>query len=104
MMGWSWVFDCRDLKMKHTLQLDIAVALSRLISTKYADRLQMIIILNPTPGVDALVKHVLPLFRPESLQYLRKLKGSPLEIYVALQREGMEEAGIQAIMDQLRIM
>ena len=29
MMGWSWVFDCRDLKMKHTLQLDIAVALSR---------------------------------------------------------------------------
>lgn len=102
MIGWSWIFDCRDLKMKHTLQLDIAVALSRLISGKYAERLQMIIILNPTAGVDTIVKHVLPLFRPESLQYLRKLKGSALEIYMALKGEGMEEVGIQSIMDQLR--
>jgi len=102
MIGWSWIFDCRDLKMKHTLQLDIAVALSRLISGKYAERLQMIIILNPTAGVDTIVKHVLPLFRPESLQYMRKLKGSALEIYMALKSEGMEEAGIQSIMDQLR--
>lgn len=102
LIGWSWVFDCRDLKMKHTMQLDIAITLSRLISSKYADRLQMIIILNPTPGVDAIIKHVLPLFRSESLQYLRKMKGSALEIYMALQREQMEEAGIQAIMDQLR--
>lgn len=103
MVPWTWVFDCRGLKTKHTLQIELAIALCRLIQDKYCENLQMIYILNPTTGVDTLLTHILPIFKKESLQYLRKLKGSALEIYMELKKDNMEETGIQAIMDKLRI-
>lgn len=103
MVSWAWVFDCRGLKTKHTLQLELAITLSRLIQEKYVDNLQMIYVLNPTMGVDTLITHIMPIFKKDSLQYLRRLKGSPLEIYMELKRDNMEETGIQAIMDKLRI-
>lgn len=103
MVPWTWVFDCRGLKTKHTLQLELAVTLSRLIQDKYVGNLQMIYILNPTIGVDTLITHIMPIFKMGSLQYLRRLKGSPLEIYMELKKDSMEETGIQAIMDKLRI-
>lgn len=100
--SWTWIFDCRDLKTIHTLQFDVAVTLCKMIRDKFSDKLQRLIIVNPTPGIDTMVKHVLPLFSKDSLQYLRKFKGSHLEIYLALQKEGMEEASCQAIIQQLR--
>ena len=103
MLPWTWVFDCRGLKTKHTLQIDLAITLSRMIQEKYSENLQMIYILNPTMGVDTLLTHIMPIFKRDSLQYLRKLKGSPLEIYMELKKDNMEEPGIQAIMDKLRI-
>jgi hypothetical protein len=103
LVPWTWVFDCRGLKTKHTLQLDLAVTLSRLIQDKYAENLQMIYILNPTVGVDTLITHIMPIFKKDALLYLRRLKGSALEIYMDLRKDNMEEAGVQAIMDKLRI-
>ena len=103
MLPWTWVFDCRGLKTKHTLQIDLSITLSRMIQDKYSENLQMIYILNPTIGVDTLLTHIMPIFKRDSLQYLRKLKGSPLEIYMELKKDNMEEPGIQAIMDKLRI-
>ncbi len=71
--------------------------------SSHPENLQMIYVLNPTVGVDTLLTNILPIFKKESLQYLRKLKGSPLEIYMELKKDNMEETGIQAIMDKLRI-
>ena len=102
MLPWTWVFDCRGLKTKHTLQLDLAITLSRMIQDKYATNLQMIYILNPTAGVDAIIKHIMPIFKSGALLYLRRLKGSPLETYMELKKDNMEEGGIQVIMDRLR--
>lgn len=103
MVPWTWVFDCRGLKTKHTLQLELAVTLSRLIQDKYVENMQMIYILNPTTAVDTLVTHILPILRRDAAQYLRRLKGSPLEIYMELKKDNMEELGIQEIMNRLRI-
>jgi hypothetical protein len=103
LVPWTWVFDCRGIKTKHTLQIDLAINITRLIQDKYSENLQKIYILNPTQGVDILLTNILPFFRPDALTYLSKLKGSPLEIYMELKKQNMEEAGIQAIMDKLRI-
>lgn len=99
---WTWVFDCRGLKTKHTLQFDLAVTLGRLIQDKYAENLQMIYILYPTVGLDALVTYIIPFLKGSSLQYLRKLKGSPIEMYMELKKDAMEDAGIQAILQRLQ--
>lgn len=99
---WTWIFDCKDLKTKHAVQFNVAITLCKLIRDTYSENLQRIIIVNPTPAIDALIKHVLPIFDKESLQYMRKFKGSPLEIYMALKNETIEDEGCKAIMDQLR--
>jgi hypothetical protein len=99
---WTWIFDCRELKMKHVVQFDVATTLCKMIRDHFSDYLQRIIIVNPTPGIDTLVKHVLPIFSKDALQFLRKYKGSPLEILLELQKEGIEEDACKAIIQQLR--
>jgi hypothetical protein len=100
--SWLWVFDCRDLKMKHTVQIDVAVNLSTTIRDKYSHNLQRIILLNPTKSIDMLIKHILPIFNPDAINYLRKYKGSPLEIYLSLKNEGIEESCVNSIIGKIR--
>ena len=101
-MPWTWVFDCNDLKMKHTVHLDVAMTLGKLLRDKYAESLFMILIINPTSGIDTIITRILPILSSDAMKYTRKCKGSPLEIYCALQKEGIEEEGLMAIMGEIR--
>jgi hypothetical protein len=44
---WVWVFDSTDFNMKHFLQISVGIELAKLISTKFSNNLQKIIIINP---------------------------------------------------------
>ena len=37
---WVWVFDSLDFGLKHFLQIEVAVELAKLISTKFSDNLK----------------------------------------------------------------
>lgn len=99
---WSWIIDCRDMKMKHALQIDVAVKLSKLLSTTYSDKLQMLYVVNPTAAIDTIITHILPLLQRDSIKYLRKIYGSPLDAFGALKREGIEDEGISVIIGEMR--
>lgn len=99
---WTYVFDCNNLQLKHTMQFDLALTIGRLIREKYAEPLQMIFIINPTLGVDTLISRIVPIISPDSHKYIRKIKGSVLELYAAFKKEGIEEEGIHAIMSKIR--
>jgi len=44
---WVWVFDSTDFNMKHFLQIEVGIELAKLISSKFSNNLQKIIIINP---------------------------------------------------------
>jgi len=44
---WVWVFDSTDFNMKHFLQISVGIELAKLISTKFSNNLNKIIIINP---------------------------------------------------------
>lgn len=100
--AWTWVFDCYGISLKHTMQLDVAVALSNLVKAKYHNDLQRIVIINPTGGVETLIKHVLPIFSPDSLQYLTRCKGGILEVYEGLKTTGFEDAVVGSLITVIR--
>ena len=100
--AWTWVFDCKDIAMKHTMQLDVAIAIANLIKKKYRDFLQRIVVINPTSGVDTVIKHVLPIFSPDSLQYLSRVKGGLLEIYMGLKGLNIEEDNMAALIGAMK--
>jgi hypothetical protein len=70
---WIWIFDADGFSMKHMMEFDVATSLARLISTKYSERLQKIIIKNPAP----IVELVIMVIRPFLNKKLRTLISSP---------------------------
>ena len=44
---WSWIFDGTEFGLKHLFQVEVAIELAKLISSKFSEKLQKIIIINP---------------------------------------------------------
>jgi hypothetical protein len=44
---WVWIFDSKDFGLRHFMQIQVGIGLAKLISTKYGDNLNKIIIINP---------------------------------------------------------
>lgn len=43
---WVWIFDSLGFGLKHSLQTDVAIGLAKLISSKFSQNLEKIIIIN----------------------------------------------------------
>ena len=43
---WIWIFDGTEFGVKHVLQIEVAIELAKLISSKFSDKLEKIIIIN----------------------------------------------------------
>ena len=57
---WVWVFDSNDFGLKHFLEMQVAIELSKLISSKFSKNLKKIIIINPTFYVSSTYKIIRP--------------------------------------------
>lgn len=57
---WFWIFDANEFYLKHFLQIDVAIQLAKLITSKFSDNLQKIIIINPTFYVSAIYNIIKP--------------------------------------------
>ncbi len=57
---WIWIFDSKDFGFKHFIQTDVGIELAKLISSKFSDNLEKIIIINPTLYISATYKILHP--------------------------------------------
>jgi hypothetical protein len=57
---WIWIFDGTGFNLKHFLQIDVAIELAKLITTKFSDNLKKIIIINPTLYISSIYNIITP--------------------------------------------
>ena len=57
---WIWDFDGTDFGLKHFLQIEVAKELSKLISHKFSNNLEKIIIINPSSYVSPIYNIIKP--------------------------------------------
>lgn len=57
---WVWVFDAEDFSFEHMLEVDVAISLAKLISSKYSKTLKKILIVNPSFMVQIMLTIVTP--------------------------------------------
>lgn len=58
--AWTWIFDGDGLGLKHVLEIDVGIALAKLISTKHSHNLETIHIINPSWYSRLILRLVLP--------------------------------------------
>jgi len=57
---WVWVFDGFEFDFKHFSQIQVAIELAKLISTKFSHNLKKIIIINPTLYISSIYNIITP--------------------------------------------
>ena len=57
---WIWVLDVMGFGFNHFLQIEVAKELSKLISSKFSENLEKILIINPSSYVSAVYAIVKP--------------------------------------------
>jgi hypothetical protein len=57
---WIWVFDGIGFGLKHLLQIEVAIELSKLISSKFSKNLEKIIIINPSGYISSIYNIIRP--------------------------------------------
>lgn len=66
---WTWTFDCDGFGLKHSLHVDVALGLARLIHDKYSHNLRKIIIENGNVYIWAIYKMVSPFFKKGVIEW-----------------------------------
>lgn len=71
---WIWVFDCSKFTAKHLLEVNVAIQLAKLISSKFSSSLDSIIIINPTWHILVVMRIVNP-FLNSHMKSIIKISG-----------------------------
>lgn len=58
--NWIWIFDGTNYGLHHFLQIELAIDLAKLITSKFSDNLNKIIIINPTIYIRSIYNVVKP--------------------------------------------
>jgi len=57
---WIWVFDSLGFGLKHSLQTDVAIGLAKLISSKFSQNLEKIVIIHSNTYISWIYKMISP--------------------------------------------
>ena len=57
---WIWIFDSEGFGVRHAMQINVAIELAHLISTKFSKNLNKVIILHPTFYITMIHKIITP--------------------------------------------
>lgn len=67
---WVWIFDGIGFNLKHFLQLEVAIELAKLITTKFSHNLKKIIIINPTLYISCIHTIIKPFLNKKILSII----------------------------------
>ena len=70
---WVWVFDAEGFSFEHMLEVDVAISLAKLISSKYSQTLKKIMIINPSFMVQIMITIVTPFLNKHIRSLIVKL-------------------------------
>lgn len=70
---WVWVFDAEDFSFEHMLEVDVAISLAKLISSKYSQTLKKIMVVNPSFMVQIMLTIVTPFLNKHIRSLIVKL-------------------------------
>jgi hypothetical protein len=59
-ISWIWIFDSIDFNINHFLQIDVCIQLAQLISRKFSNNLEKIIIINPSNYISITYEIIKP--------------------------------------------
>lgn len=59
---WAFIFDCKGFSSRQLLEFNTGIALIKLITSKYSDTLERIIIINKNVYLNALLNLLSPFF------------------------------------------
>lgn len=76
--NWVWIFDADGFSIKHMMEVEVATSLARLISSKYSERLQKIVITNPSPIIELIIIVVLPFLNSKLRGLVQRSTMNPL--------------------------
>lgn len=80
---WVWIFDSDGFDLKHALEVQTGIGISKLITTnKYGHNLQEIKIINPTWHIKTMIKALWPFLNQATKDKIKILKDryySPIE-------------------------
>jgi hypothetical protein len=57
---WIWIFDGTEFGVKHFFQIEVAIELAKLISSKFSEKLQKITIINPNFYIKSIYNIIYP--------------------------------------------
>jgi hypothetical protein len=57
---WIWIFDGTEFNLKHFFQIEVAIELAKLISSKFSEKLEKIIIINPNFYIKSVYNIIYP--------------------------------------------
>jgi hypothetical protein len=79
---WIWIFDSDGFDLKHAVEVQTGIGISKLITTKYGNNLQEIKIINPTWHIKTMIKALWPFLNEVTKDKIKILKDryySPIE-------------------------
>ena len=57
---WAWIFDCKGFNTKHLLEINVGIDLAKLITNKYSDSLEKILIINKNIYINTIIGLIYP--------------------------------------------
>jgi len=82
---WIWVFDGIGFGLEHFLQIQVAIEISKLISTKFSKNLKKIIIINPSGYISSIYNIIKPFLNnniKSVIEFSSKIKSINDFIYI----------------------
>ena len=94
---WIWVFDCGGMTMKHCNSMNFMVALAKILAAEHEDKLKKMIILRPNTWMKTTIKLLKGMIKTGLLGKIHLVEGGSVELYMALEREGISGKPLQWI-------
>ena len=57
---WAWIFDCKGFSTKHLLEIKVGIELAKLITNKYSNSLEQIVIINKNIYINTIIALIYP--------------------------------------------
>jgi len=94
---WIWVFDCANMQMKHSSSLNYTRRLAQILANEHENYLQAIWIIRPNTWIKTVLKFLKTLFKTALLNKVILMEGEKLELYVNLEKKGINGKPLQWI-------
>lgn len=94
---WIWIFDCGAMQLKHSSSLTYTQKLAKILASEHEPFLKGIWIIRPNSWIKTVIKFLKTLFKTDLLNKVQIMEGEKLELYISLEKKGLNGKPLQWI-------